>query len=565
MIKNIERRFLIISINFIFIYLIINISIYINESNLFSYFLVQFIPLFGLILLYSVDPTLVKIELIKKITYYYLLIIILSIITISMYIIFLYYSINYKDYLYIWIYYRNIVSILIFIYLIYYFIFMSWTKDNWIKFGVNIFSLLIAGNLLFSAVKLSKSLISISESINIKLDSISSLEKEVKSNEHLSNKMNNNLNLKINLLWGWIKLDLSHTPLKSSLLLDTKLYNSTYIITRSNLNNIDYLSIQSLFKHYGIKNTLDYLKYNNQLYYYEIKEDPIKLNSTYVILNLFKEYNMKYNSNYIKLYFYQGNKVIDFSYSYIFSKNTFNKLICRNPIEIYDKQIICRSVYKANNKYPMFERSYYVINDFNTNIAITTERLKLEKLSLTDWIAYKSLYTNKSTMYQYTGTHEVIYTPQKILDGFCKDVNIYKNLKRDFVGLGIYLQGDNDKKTLIGHIAAYYSVDHVTLAYLLKDNYWRKGYGFEATNAFLKYLTKLPTKLKNFEVIQECIRIPNSKFMVIIKNSNKPSLSLANKLGFIISTPQIYTDSEGNSVTTLFLPEEKVKEYKKII
>lgn len=135
------------------------------NTNYYIILLINIIPWLGLIILYCINPILVKKELINKINFF-ILFILISIIVGVLLLIGLYFVDNefFSDYINILLYSRSILVLSIFNLLITHFIFTPKDKENYIKFGVTICSIFMIRN-SFSTLVNSNTIIEYSKNL----------------------------------------------------------------------------------------------------------------------------------------------------------------------------------------------------------------------------------------------------------------------------------------------------------------------------------------------------------------------------------------------------------------
>lgn len=218
-----------------------------------GFFMFVLILLSGLRCLYLIKPGLVKAELVNKINTYFLLLILGSFFLIPLCIIIYIYDYEHiNSYLYIFYFFRSNLVIFLFSYLLAYFIHMPMTKDNLLKFGVTIFTLLILGNMLNSLVILCNELklfyLKIEMEENLKLD------KEILPEKNIITEIKTKENFQ------WIsKFDYKNYLLSGDSIKKFWIENFRVLIDLSNSKcNLYKYSSLSEFKDYDFKESLQF-------------------------------------------------------------------------------------------------------------------------------------------------------------------------------------------------------------------------------------------------------------------------------------------------------------------
>ncbi len=149
------------------------------------------------------------------------------------------------------------------------------------------------------------------------------------------------------------------------------------------------------------------------------------------------------------------------------------------------------------------------------SIFAQTERLILREMSEADFLDIEEMMKNPNVMYAW----EYIFDDLDILKWIKKNREYYKRY-----GLGYFLAVDNQISQVVGQIALMPDIienkEYYEIGYILKENFWHKGYAFEGARAMINYAFN---KLKLKSVIFE------------IRPENTPSRKVAEKCGAVVT------------------------------
>jgi RimJ/RimL family protein N-acetyltransferase len=423
------------------------------------YFLSGFLPVLGLMLLGYINPPLVKDELVNKLNIYSIILVLVFIgvfpIIVGIYV----YEPSYflKFFLPTLIIIRFIFVLVIFISIMKYLFNMPWTKDNWIKFGVLFFSILLFGTLFnttgkllsytFSCMNMEDPLLKTRSPINIyteleKVDwdkleigkglssedltvinfkwpkpSISDYQVPYKrslydilpsflkanqewikfKNETSFYKMQLEGKLpKISLLYGFIQLDFNRKIVMSPLLTDTQLFDFSPI----NFDNIKYFSRSA-----GVTYPMVYEKYG-------LLHFDVQLNKRFIQVRYFPEdkegfYVINYNGRKEVFDFkinnqYEGS---NFGNKFWYTDKTiteYKRYPDINRFPYIDKIILDLSLlqykyllYTANENYSLFKIPYYNNANNTLNNEYTSILISVPYSFEVDNLYKKPLITNR--------------------------------------------------------------------------------------------------------------------------------------------------------------------------
>jgi len=571
------QKYFIAIIAFIFIiYLCISTLVFMIFSIKVFYFLVDFLPILGLIGLGYINPDLVKNDLVNRINIFSLMLVLGFILGLSFFLVIYIYEPQFLK-----IYFSLLISIrssfvgLILVYILISLFYMPWNKNNLIKFGVLFFGLWLLGTLFNTTGKLSSYIFlymknedpfQFSLYTDLEKVDLDKLYGEIFPGRDLSSEdlrvmnVNNILKLpkfsifdyiqfswlkylnvrqdlvqlnylqgklpKIRLFYGFIALDLNKHIVKSFLLSDSGLFDfSPSIWSRS----------PELIK--------DYYKY-------------VKVSAIYV-KDGFWCWDLKLNHSYTLVrydpYLQEGFKVQNsngrrevYSFKLIFPyKESASNII--NKLPKIDYNILDSSF---DNRYLLdIPRSYYYKNKAKSSIYVSipssvdlenlkpfvTERLILRRLRISDAEAYSLVYSDSETVWNSSlrlrGPD--VNMAKRWIEG---DINHYQKKGRG-VMLGVFLKNmQGGEGELIGKLGTYIA-EWPSVNYMFKKQYWGKGYGSECLEAWLNYYFSLPSKEVKMELPVEFIENKyKNKATKLLKVDtfvfNERSGNLLRKMGF---------------------------------
>jgi [ribosomal protein S5]-alanine N-acetyltransferase len=558
------------------------------------YFLMDFLPILGLVGLAYFNSSLVKTELVHKITFFAVMLIFGFIFGGLFFISIYIYEPHYlKIYFYLFICIRSIFGVLIFVGIIIYLFFMPWNKENWMKLGVLVFSLWLVGTLFNTTGKLScyifsyikkedpfqfKNISIYTELEKVDLDKLSKenlVGKGLPSEDlkainikrpksaifdyldlsKLKPKVNQdfvkwNYPLKGKLpkiiLFKWfIVIDLNKSVAKSPLLSDDRLFDfSPTMSVRPG---------PELTQDHYIKDGLwcTDLKFNRG--FLLVRYDP-SLQEGFTVKTFCGKREV-YEFKLAHPYKGRGSNILDklpkmevnLNNSYYDHRNTIDL-----PRSYYSKSKLSISV--------------LVPSDFNTeNLNLTpikTERLILRPLRITDAEAFSLIYGdpkgNWNTSYSYFSSMDVSRARVWI-----------KNFIQDYhepnkgVHLGVFLKNESGEVgELIGTLSGSAGSRFLSEpSFTFRKEYIGKGYGSEALKAWLDYYFSLPSRKVEMELpvdfIDDKYKNKATKLMVLSNFLfNERSINLAKKLNFKFwYLDQVERSKEDNLITRLLEKE----------
>lgn len=149
------------------------------------------------------------------------------------------------------------------------------------------------------------------------------------------------------------------------------------------------------------------------------------------------------------------------------------------------------------------------------NIFLETERLYLRKIEKADFDELSIMLKNPNVMYAW----EYTFSDKEVWDWIEKNLNFYEKYN-----LGYFLAIDKKTAKVIGQAALMPDFvngeDCYEIGYILKEEYFDKGYASESAKALAKYA------FKNLNL---------DKVIFEIRPENTPSRKVASRLGAKIS------------------------------
>lgn len=309
---------------------------------------------------------------------------------------------------------------------------------------------------------------------------------------------------KIKILGGLIEIDLNKSPVYSSLISDTQLYDTTSIIRKNIIEN--YFLRKSMFYE---KDHLFYSDKNLFKGFLKIRYDPKK--SFFILQPLYR--------NILSIDF----KLEDDSLSVIKPNDIYISEYIRNSLSI-------KEVYKGaidNRKITIL--STVPCKDSILQI-IESNRLIIRPLVKTDIYEYHYLVTEREAMFR--SGEGPTYNPKDIWDKLIRKED-------DMVELGVFLKDFNGKeKELLGKINIVTGHNNwPSLIYVFKQEHWYKGYGTESVNAFVQTWWSLPRTNNVTKVLSSSLYFkPTGEVIELLRAityiNNRESINLLQKVGF---------------------------------
>ena len=174
----------------------------------------------------------------------------------------------------------------------------------------------------------------------------------------------------------------------------------------------------------------------------------------------------------------------------------------------------------------MFYNRFYGIS----NVMISTDRLVIREITLSDLDELYELYDESVTQYV-----ENLYERHEE-EEFTK---AYINNMYGFYGYGLWLVCEKDSGKIVGRAGlSHREVDgevRVELGYLIGGQYRGRGYAYEACKAILTFAKKIGKK----------------NIIICTRSDNLPSLNLAYKLGF--KKIAMIDDEEKHAILSIIL------------
>lgn len=562
---------------------------YLFFKNLFQSFILV-LPILAFIFLSCIDKKLVKGELVNKITIFLFILLIASIVFIPLVGgLYFYEGELFKRYFSLFISIRSLFLIIIFIYIIVYFIKMPWTKENWIKFGVLIISLVLVGNFINITGKLWSNILlninnenSVQPPLNIETElnkvDINKLSENLPSIDEERSKRKGSI---LDYLPSWLKdkegfdnkfsmfkleqilkgkypkfnifglkLDINKAVPKSPLLSDRGLYDfSPPLCIRRPELLMGYCSIKpSLYmeKHFlcwDIESNQSITQFRYDAY----------LDQGFVVIN---------SKGGKQVFDFDSTRLSQEGYNFydLWSKNqkiTSNEGTLQlrssidNPKKIPKIEILFdldslqsqfllgvdnANSYKLNIRKSVKSvliRIPYSFQAENLNLnPLITNRLILRPLRSSDALAYalcerdpEALWNNCLFFH-----YKTIVSARNEIENTCPNSGL----------MGVFLRNNEGLESeLIGRFDISISSKYKpVISYILKKNYWGQGYGSEALEKLMLYYFNLPSREVEVEIAMNNIEVNKYRGTQVITATtftfNERSENLLHKLGFKI-------------------------------
>lgn len=546
-IYNYIRLFVIKYLN----YIIIFIFVYFMSLNLILYFVLDIMLIYDIIMFFiliclisylkKIAETLVKWELIQKISFFLSLFLMFSLPAFFFgLVIYLCEPDLLKIYLYMLIYIRSFFMIVLPIFLISYFMHMPWNKDNFIRLGVTIFSLLMLGVLINGSINLysKNNNYSLIKGLDIKDDLKVLHERDwVKINKeirgsiakdiHQDSIKNTDKHPKIKCLFdlisplieifqkdlpyskpiylkgkfrffnNLIQLDFNRSPINRQSL-DLKLYDTNPIFSKNNFTLRHMKGINSnIYKYQEFKISAKELKYlcserllMKKLKYWYFERSPLPMVKYFSLEEFFinKIYPDMNDIFFLKFLLFKDGGNIKLDYSTI----VINYIPLKDPyIDSFIYLPNPRGIYRSDDDFmdinilaPSSPMKVYFPEQ-----GLLSERLILRFLNISDFDDFFSLQ------------NEIGPNISHSLDPNYQPPSMVKS-RKSFEGYYISEQTsvlsifkNNPEQTFIGRMALHpYPRNIPSIGYILKEEHWGIGYGTEAVRTFLKFYWTIPFK-----------------------------------------------------------------------
>ncbi len=129
-----------------------------------------------------------------------------------------------------------------------------------------------------------------------------------------------------------------------------------------------------------------------------------------------------------------------------------------------------------------FKKHFYVKINFMQNMFLKTERLNLRYITQDDFEELKTILQDKDVMYAW----EYDFTDNHVQEWINKNLGLYAKYN-----LGYFIVSENISNNIIGQAALMPDIidgnQYYEISYILKKEYWHKGYATEAANALKNY------------------------------------------------------------------------------
>ncbi len=116
------------------------------------------------------------------------------------------------------------------------------------------------------------------------------------------------------------------------------------------------------------------------------------------------------------------------------------------------------------------------------NLFLETERLSLRYITQDDFEVLKTILQDKRVMYAW----EYDFTDKDVQEWIDRNLELYKKCN-----LGFFIMSENKSGKVIGQAALKQDIiadnQYYEISYILKKDYWHKGYATEAAKALKDY------------------------------------------------------------------------------